>query len=173
MRLETKVQARTVRRIITLLSVLMLTSLAATAQTTSFTRNDIEFVVELPSASWQAVSRVDVHDHVDFINGADRTNGYLHLQKRVVAAGTTAADIFREDEKFELQSLPGYVACTACTGEAFEGDTFAYEYTSGGKPMAGRIYYLQLNPLAFYVLHFTVAREKLGSLRSDMDAIAS
>jgi hypothetical protein len=38
--------------------------------------------------------------------------------------------------------------------------------------MDGRIYYLQLNTRTFYALHFTVAGDKLQSLRDQMDAIA-
>ena len=155
---------------------LLLTAITAGAQTRSFTKNDIEFAVELPSPAWQPVSRFDVHTHVDFVYGADPANGYLQLRKKLVAHGETAADLFLQGEKWELQSLTGYVACSACTGELFvgqlKGAAFSYEYVSGGRPMAGRIYYLQVDSRTFYSLHFTVARERLRSLRSDMDAIA-
>lgn len=164
------------RMLVSMAVVLLLTSLTAVAQTRSFTKNDLEFVMELPSPTWQPVSRFDVHEHVDFSYGADPANGYLHLRKKLVAARATPADLFRQDEKWELQSLPGYVSCSACTGEIFEGNlkgaTFAYEYASGGRLMSGRIYYLQSDNRTFYALHFTADREKLGSLRNDMDAIA-
>ena len=38
--------------------------------------------------------------------------------------------------------------------------------------MDGRIYYLRLDSRTFYILHFTVASEKLLSLRDQMDSIA-
>ena len=38
--------------------------------------------------------------------------------------------------------------------------------------MDGRIYYLQLDNRIFYALRFTVASEKLQSLRDQMDSIA-
>jgi hypothetical protein len=157
--------------------VLLLTFLTVSAQTRSFTKDDIEYIVELPSPAWRAVPRLDVHDHVDFIYGDDSGKGYLRLRKKRVDAGTTPADLFRHDEKWELRSLPGYVVCSECMGEKLAGNikgtAFAYEYTSGGRPMAGRIYYLRLDNRTFYVLNFTVARDKLSSLRGEMDSIAS
>ena len=155
---------------------LLLTSLTVAAQTRSFTKDDLEYALELPSPAWHVVSRLDVHDHVDFIYGDDPANGYLRLRKKLVGAGATPEELYRNEEKRELTSLPGYVACSACTGERVAGNlqavAFAYEYTSDGRPMSGRIYYLPLENRTFYELRFTVARERLDSLRSDMDAIA-
>jgi len=86
-------------------------SLTAAAQNRTFTRDGLEYALDLPSVSWRAVSRLDVHEHFEFVNGADYRNGHLRLRKKIVAAGTSAADIFREDEKWELQRLSGYVSC--------------------------------------------------------------
>ena len=36
-------------------------------QSQRFTRSDIEYELDLPSSEWQAVSRVDVHDHIEFV----------------------------------------------------------------------------------------------------------
>ena len=68
------------------------------------------------------------------------------------------------------------MACSECSGENFEGHlsgaVFSYEYASGGRPEVGRIYYLQLDKRTFYSLRFTVARDKLQSVRDQMDFIA-
>ena len=154
----------------------LLFSFTASAQTVTFDREGIEFQLDLPSSAWRAVPRLDVHDHVEFIYDDDEANGYLRLRKSLVDAGTTATALFKRDEKWSLRSLPGYVVCGACEGERFDGNlsgmTFSYEYTSGGKAMSGRIYYLQVDTRTFYTLHFTGARDKLLALRSQMDAIA-
>lgn len=154
--------------------VLLLTSLAVSAQTPSFTKDDIEYTVDLPPA-WHDISPLDLHDY-DFISGDAPANGYLRLRKKLVATDATPADLFRDDEEWDLQSLPGYVLCSPPTAKNFEGNlkgaAFAYEYTSGGVPMAGRIYYLQLDSRTFYVLHFTVTADRLNGLASEMDAIA-
>jgi len=49
---------------------------------------------------------------------------------------------------------------------------FSYEFVNQGRNMDGRIYYLRLDSRTFYILHFTVASQKLPSLRDQMDSIA-
>ena len=152
------------------------TSLAFAIQTRRFTAADIEYELQLPSAAWQVVSRIDVHEHLEFVNGNDAANGYLGLRKIVVAHPTTASELFHDDEKWQLQRLPGYVVCSDCAGISFKGQlsgqAFSYEYTNGGRTMYGRIYYLQLDSRTFYSLKFTVARDKLQDVRDEMDFIA-
>lgn len=159
-----------------ILVLLLANSLVLAGQTRWFTRDDIEYVIELPSPAWQVVSRVDVHDHFEFINGNDPLNGYLRLRKVLVDQPTSASELFRREEKWELQHLRGYMVCSECDGVAFEGRLsgtfFSYEYVSGGRAMSGRIYYLQLNQRTFYSLRFTVAREKLQAAGEQMDLIA-
>jgi hypothetical protein len=150
--------------------------ISADAQTQTFTREGVEYVLDLPSPSWRAVSRVDVHDHLEFVNGDDYNNGYLRLRKKLVTRDSTAEDLFREAEKWELQKLPGYVVCSGGQGTEFNGQlkgtVFSYEFVNQGRNMDGRIYFLRLDNRTFYVLHFTVASEKLPSLREQMDSIA-
>lgn len=54
---------------------------SAHAQKRTFTAEDIEYTLELPSPEWHAVSRLDVHHHVEFIYGKDVTNGHLQIRK--------------------------------------------------------------------------------------------
>ena len=148
----------------------------ASAQSWTFARDSVEYVIDLPSATWRVVPRVDVHEHVDFVNGNDEANGYLRLSKILVDVGTTATNLFQDDEKWNLQHLPGYVVCGDCNGEAFRGHlsgaTFSYEYTNRGRTMSGRVYYLQIDKRTFYTLRFTVAQGKLQGMREEMDSIA-
>lgn len=163
------------RLILTLLLIIPL-SINATAQTQTFTREGVEYVLDLPSPSWRADSRVDVHEHLEFVNGDDYSNGYLRLRKRVVRSDTTSEGLFSEAEKWELQKLPGYVVCSGGKGTEFNGQlkgtVFSYEFVNQGRNMDGRIYYLRLHSRTFYILHFTVASEKLPTLRDQMDSIA-
>jgi hypothetical protein len=48
----------------------------------------------------------------------------------------------------------------------------SYEYTSGGKAMAGLTYYLQADNRTIYTLRFTGLRNKLGVIRNQTDMIA-
>lgn len=164
------------RNILICLSFLLALTIPASAQTQSFSREGIEFVLDFPSPSWRAVSRVDVHEHVEFINGTDTRDGYLRLRKKLVAPGTNTAALFAEDEMLDLSRLPGYVVCSGGKGTEFgghlKGTWYSYEFVKDGTNMDGRLYYLQVDNRTFYVLHFTVASQKLDRLRPEVDFIA-
>lgn len=161
---------------ICMLVLLLASSVSLAGQARQFTRDGIEYVLELPSPAWQDISRVDVHDHREFINGNDPTNGYLGVRKILVDRPTTTAELFSDQEKWELRRLPGYMVCSECEGVSFEGRlsgaVFSYEYIAAGRTMYGRIYYLQVDQRTFYSLRFTVARDKLRAARHQMDLIA-
>lgn len=164
------------RRILSALLALIVLGMSATAQNKTFTREGLEYALDLPSPLWRAVARVDVHEHFEFINGDDYSDGYLRLRKKLVAVGTKPDSLFAEDEKWEFQRLPGYVVCSAGKGTDFAGKltgtVFSYEYVDDGSAMDGRIYYLRVDNRTFYVLHFTVASKKLEGLREQMDSMA-
>ena len=162
-------------RYLTIIFALLVLPQTAGAQATTFEREGVEYRLELPSPAWRAVRRVDVHDHYDFVNGEDRGDGYLRIRRNLVEAGVTPREMHLADEA-NLKLLPGYVVCGACEGEPFSGAlsgiVFSYEYTSGGRPFAGRIYYLQVDARTFYVLHFTCERRKLAGALPEVDSIA-
>ncbi len=155
---------------------IMLLSMTTTAQPQTFTRDFLDYALDLPSPLWRAVPRLDVHKHLDFINGDDPRSGNLRLRKKFVPSGTNPEAMFREDEKWELERLPGYIVCSDCNGTDFsghlKGTEFSYVYVANGINMYGRIYYLQLDNRTYYLLHFTIASDKLESFRDQMDSIA-
>ena len=162
-------------RLLTVTFLLFLLPLTAAAQAVTFEREGVEYRLELPSSRWQPVRRIDVHDHFDFVNGEDRADGLLRIRRSLVEAGATPKELHLADEP-NLKLLPGYVGCGSCEGEAFSGRlggaVFAYEFTSGGRRMAGRIYYLQADARTYYTLHFTGDRKKLPDLWAQADSIA-
>ena len=91
----------------------------------------------------------------------------------MVEAGTTASDIARRDQEQKLRFQIGYVEGKEdkFVGR-LNGVTFSYEYTTGGKAMAGRIYYLQADNRTVYTLRFTGLRDKLQLIRNQTDLIA-
>jgi len=144
------------------------------AQTRTFTSAEGDFTLELPSPTWRAIAQPDsVHQHTEFING-ERNEGYLRIRKEVVDAGTTPSDLARRDQDQKLRYLPGYVE--GKEEQRFEGHlngiTTSYEYSNGGKLMAGLIYYLQADNRTIYTLQFTGARDKLELIRNQTDYIA-
>lgn len=148
-----------------------LVALAAEGQI--FTSDNVDYTLELPSTAWRVVQEADgLRQHTEFIYG-DRTDGHLKIRKEVVDEGTTASDLARRDQEQKLRFTPGYVDGKE---ERFAGHlngvTISYEFTSGGKPMAGRIYYLQADNRTIYTLRFTALRDKLSRIRNQTDMIA-
>ena len=132
-----------------------------------------EYTLELPSSQWQVISGPDAaHEHAEFVNG-DRLNGYLQIRKEVVEAGTTPSALARRDLDQKLRFLPGFVEGKE---EKFsgrlDGTTISYEYIKTGKPMMGRIYYLQADNRTIYALRFSGLRDKLAQIRNQTDFIA-
>jgi hypothetical protein len=132
-----------------------------------------EYTIELPSDLWRSISDSDsVRERAEFVYG-DRMDGFLQIRKEIIDAGTTASDIARRDQDQKLRYIPGFVAGRQ---EPFSGRingvTASYEFTKAGKPMMGRIYYLQADNRTIYALRFTGLRDKLTLIRNQTDAIA-
>lgn len=154
------------------LALVLAVAPVALAQKT-FTSANVDYTLELPSERWRVVQEPDsLHEHAEFIYG-DRLDGYLKIRKEVVEAGTTAEEVARRDQDQKLRFQTGFVEGKS---EKFAGRlsgvTLAYEYTSGGKSMAGRIYYLQVDNRTIYTLRFTGLRDKLQLIRNQTDGIA-
>lgn len=147
-------------------------SAVATAQQT-YNSDNAGYTLDLPSEKWRVTQEPDsLHEHAEFIYG-DRNDGYLRIRKEVVEAGTTPSNISQRDQEQKLHFQTGYVEGKE---EKFAGRlngvTFAYEYTAGGKAMAGRIYYLQADNRTIYALRFTGLRDRLLLIRNQTDSIA-
>jgi hypothetical protein len=144
----------------------------ATAQQ-AYTNDRLEYTLELPSAQWRAISEPDAaHEHAEFVYG-DRLDGYLQIRREMVDAGNSPSELARRDLDQKLRFLPGFVEGKE---EKFSGRlngvTISYEFVKTGKPMMGRIYYLQADNRTIYALRFTGLRDKLARIRNQTDLIA-
>ena len=159
-------------RILKLVLMLALSFSAVGAQEV-FTNDKLPYSLELPSASWRAISEPDAaHEHLEFVNG-DRLDGFLQIRKEAVESGMTAADVARRDRDQKFRFFPGFVEGREekFTGRV-SGVVVSYEYIKTGKTMLGRIYYLQADNRTVYALRFTGLREKLTRIRNQTDVIA-
>ena len=149
---------------------LVFSAAAARAQETF---ESAAYALELPNPTWKATSRSDnVHQHTEFIYG-DRLDGHLRLRKEVVEADLTPEKLARRDEDVKLRYQNGFVGGKLQTfAGRLNGSVLSYEYTAAGKPMLGRIYYLQADPRTVYVLQFTGLRDKLQRIQNQTDSIA-
>jgi hypothetical protein len=159
-----------------LIGFLILSLIAGSCSLTSaqdaYTSDQLNYTLELPSATWRLISEPDAaHEHAEFIYG-DRLDGYLQIRKEVVEAGTTPSDVARRDQDQKLRYLPGFVEGKE---EKFSGRlsgvTISYEFIKTGKPMLGRIYYLQADNRTIYALRFTGLRDRLARIRNQTDLI--
>ena len=149
------------------------TAAAAAAQEQPYTSETDEYAIELPSEVWKPVPRPDSERrHLEFVNGV-RPDGYLRLRREVVEGDTKLQEFARAEADTKLRYQPGFVVGK---DERFAGRlsgvVLNYEYTLAGKPMAGRVYYLQADGRTVYVLHFTGLRDKLQRIQNQTDAIA-
>lgn len=146
---------------------------AASAQSQTFSDDKVNYTLELPSETWRIVSRPDdIQQRAEFIYG-DRLDGFLQVRKEMVEANVTPSDLASSDKDEKLRFKPGYIdGKEERFAGRLNGVTVSYEYTYSGKPMLGRIYYLQADNRTIYVLHFTGLREKLSRIRNQTDAIA-
>jgi hypothetical protein len=153
--------------------ILIAAGCSTAAAQQAYTSDQVGYTLELPSTAWRAISEPDAaHEHAQFVYG-DRLDGYLQIRKEVVDAGTTASNLARRDLDQKLRFLPGFVEGKE---EPFKGRlsgvTVSYEFIRTGKPMMGRIYYLQADNRTIYALRFTGLRDKLARIRNQTDLIA-
>lgn len=163
---------RRTQKLLTAVILLLFGASAALGQEAYTSGND-EYEIELPSQTWKATPRAEnSHQHMEFIYG-DRSDGYLRLRKEVVEADASLSALARREADLKLRYLPGFVGGKEENfAGRLSGITASYEYTSAGKPMAGRIYYLQADKRTVYTLHFTGRAERLQRIRNQTDAIA-
>jgi len=160
-----------VLKMILMSAVLALSCSLASAQQ-AFTTDKIDYAIELPSTTWRIISEPDAaHEHVEFVYG-DRLDGYLQIRKEIVDAGTAPSDLAQRDRDQKFRFLPGFVEGKEDPFSGrLNGVTVSYEFIKTGKPMLGRIYYLQADNRTIYTLRFTGLRDKLARIRNQTDLI--
>jgi hypothetical protein len=139
----------------------------------AYTNSEEGYSLELPSNVWRVISEADAaNGHAAFVYG-DRLQGFLQIRKEVVEAGTTSSNLARRDLDQKLRYLPGFVeGKEERFSGSLEGVTVSYEFTKTGKPMMGRLYYLQADNRTIFALRFTGLRDNLARIRNQTDSIA-
>lgn len=150
----------------------LLTAVSAFAQTETFSDSNAEYTFDLPEPIWKmTVKPSAISPNVEYVYG-DRKDGHLEIRKLSVKAGEILSDTIR-DEEVKLQFLPGYVAGKEENFQgAMNGRVFNFEYVRSGREMSGRHYFLKANDKTIYILRFTGYRDKLRSVRNQVDSIA-
>ncbi len=154
--------------------LVLISAFSAFAQTSSFNDKNVEYTFDLPAdAAWKMTLKPSpASPNVEYVYN-DRMDGYLEIRKISVKANETMSDVILREQEQKLQFKTGFVAGKE---EIFSGNlkgkVFNYEYVQAGKNMSGRFYYLKSDATIVYVLRFTGVREKLRSIRNQVDSIA-
>ena len=162
------------RRLIAVFAFALFSASYSTASAQELYTNDkVDYSLELPSATWHVIAEPNpTHEHTEFVYG-DRLEGYLQIRKEVVDAGTTPSLLARRDQDQKLRFVPGFVEGKEETFSGrLNGVTISYEFVKTGKPMMGRIYYLQADNRTIFALRFTGLRDRLARIRNQTDLIA-
>jgi hypothetical protein len=148
-------------------------SAAAYAQSFTYTNPNVNYSVEFPSEIWRNTAQPDeIRGQAEWVYG-NRNDGYLQIKKEAVEAGTSTSGFAHSDRDNRLHFLPGFVdGAEERFAGSLSGTVLSYEYTAAGKPMLGRIYYLQADPRTIYAIRFTGYKDKLSRIRSQTDGIA-
>ena len=151
--------------------IVTLAVLAAQGQEHTYSSPKAEYLVDFPSPTWRLVDEPDdVHRITEFVYG-DRSDGYLRVRKENLEPNMTIQEFARRDQ--DRTFLPGFIDGKQETFDGrLNGVTSSYEFTTSGKSMAGRTYYLRGEGTTVYVLRFTGFRDKLIRIRNQTDAIA-
>lgn len=143
------------------------------SQTRTYTAENLNYVLVLPSAQWRTVNVPGIaRDSTQFRydnGGAVR----LRVRRELVNADVTVADLIQRQQALHRSSLTGYVKekVEPVTGH-LSGARYAYEYVKQGKLTARVIYYLEANNRVVYRLEFAGSPDLLKNISEQTDFIA-
>ena len=132
------------RRILVFVLVLMaLTAPVALAQQT-YTHEKVEYTFEIPSANWRSILEPEPLTNTRNLFTAIGSMDTCRFAKKLSMPAQRLLNSRSRDQDLKLRFLPGFVEGKQ---EPFngrlDGVTMSYEFVRTGKPMLGRIYYLQ------------------------------
>ncbi len=169
---------KTVKRSFTAGLVLILTAFLSpftvAGQIRQYTVATGEYVLDLPSAQWRAIT-VSGTDHPrDFRYSDDNGAVRLRIRREIVNdEGVSTTDVAERQRQLDRSRRRGYVTGTVESFKgALSGTKYSYEYVSAGKPMAAVIYYLRVTNRAIYRIEFSGPRKMLLDLADQTQSIA-
>jgi hypothetical protein len=159
-------------RLLSLSITILGCGLMASAQTVKFCDEDVDYVFDVPNATWRITARPSASSpNVEMVFG-DRLNGLLEVRKIGSRSDELMSEVIdREEEK--LKFLQGYVRGTEENFAGFlRGSVFNFEFIRAGRNMVGRYYFLRATDTTVFVLRFSGLKDQLMSIRNQTDSIA-
>ena len=156
-----------------LILVVVLFPSAVKNQTLSYTDDNADYVLELPSPRWRTITVAGIARTSTEFRYGDEGLVQLRIRKELVDAGVSPVDMVQRQQQFDRVFLTGYVKGKVENFEGrLNGARYPYEYVTAGKPMAGLIYYLQANNRIAYRIEFTGPADELRILTNQTEFIA-
>lgn len=151
----------------------ILFSSTVVGQTRTYTDEDLNYVLVLPSAQWRTINVPGIiNDSTEFRYDNNGTV-QLRIRRELVSADVALADLIERQQILQRSSLPGYVKeQVEPVAGRLNGVRYAYEYVANGKPTARVIYYLEANNRVVYKLEFAGAPDLLRTLSEQTNFIA-
>lgn len=141
-------------------------------QTRTYTDENLNYVLVLPSAQWRAINVPGIaNDTKEF--RSDNGGVRLRIRRELVDADATVADLIQRQQTLHRSSLPGYVKeKVEPVAGRLNGAKYVYEYVTDGKQTSRVVYYLEANNRMVYRLEFAGSPDLLRSLSGETDFIA-
>jgi hypothetical protein len=159
---------------VVLIVTALLSPFTVAGQTKRYAVATGQYVLDLPSAQWRAITVSGADYPRDFRFSDD--NGVVRLRIRIEIVqneDVSTTDVAERQRRLDRSARLGYVTGTVESFKgAFSGTKYSYEYVSAGKPIATVIYYLRVTKRAIYRIEFTAPPKMLLDLADQTESIA-
>ena len=157
-----------------LILIALLAPFTVAGQTRRYAVATGQYVLDLPSAQWRAITVSGANYPRDFKFSDD--NGVVRLRIRrelVNDESVSTTDVAERQRRLDRSARLGYVTGTVESFKgALSGTKYSYEYVSAGNRMATVIYYLRVTKRAIYRMEFSGSPKMLLDLANQTESIA-
>ena len=157
-----------------LIVIALLAPFTVAAQTQRYAVATGQYVLDLPSAQWRAITVSGANYPRDFRLSNDNGVVRLRIRREIVKyESVSTTDVAERQRRLDRSARLGYVTATVESFKgALSGTKYSYEYVSAGKPMATVIYYLRVTKRAIYRIEFSGPSKMLLDLANQTESIA-
>lgn len=142
-------------------------------QTRTYTDENLNYVLVLPSAQWHAINVPGIANDTTEFRYDNGGAAHLRIRRELVDVDVTVTDLIQRQQTLHRTSLRGYVKeKVEPVAGRLSGARYAYEYVTGGELTARVIYYLEANNRIVYRLEFAGSPDLLRTLSGETDLIA-
>ena len=157
-----------------LILIALLAPFTVAGQTKRYAVATGQYVLDLPSAQWRAITVSGANYPRDFRFSDDNGVVRLRIRREIVKdESVSTTDVAERQRQLDRSARLGYVTGTVESFKgALSGTKYSYEYVSAGKPMATVIYYLRVTKRAIYRMEFSGSPKMLLDLANQTESIA-